>query len=75
MTNVIPMPGLSVETQFSEIEGLVDAMLFMHEAVEDADRKRVMDAETAILHVIKDKIALGQRDLTRISGHYGRARA
>ncbi|MER2534415.1 MAG: hypothetical protein ABTQ31_04540 [Rhizobiaceae bacterium] len=73
MTNVIPLPGLSVEMQFSEIESLVDAMLYMHETAESSgDRKRIMDIEVALLHIIRDKIATGQRDLTRIPGHYGR---
>lgn len=72
MTNVIPLPGLSVEMQFSEIESLVDTMLYMHETAEDGQRKRIMDMEVAILHIIRDKIAAGQRDLTRIPGHYGR---
>ena len=72
MTNVIPMPGLSVEMQFSEIESLVEAMIFMHENAEANDRKRIMDMEIAMLHIIRDKITTGQRDLTRISGHYGR---
>lgn len=71
MTNVIPMPGLTVEMQFSEIEGLVDAMLLMHETCDEGDRKRVMDIDTTLLHLIRDKIQVGQKHLTRIPGHYG----
>jgi hypothetical protein len=72
MSNVIPMPGLEIEMQFSEIEGLVDAMLYMHEAADDGDRKRIMEAEISMLHVIKDKIRAGQGQLLRMPGHYGR---
>lgn len=72
MSNVIPMPGLEIEMQFSEIEGLIDAMLYMHEAADETDRRRIMEAEISMLHVIKEKIQDGQRQLVRMPGHYGR---
>ena len=66
MTNVIPMPTLDVEMQLTEISALADAMLYMHEGCHDGDRKRVMDAETTILFIIKDKADTAQKALLRI---------
>lgn len=71
--NVVRMPGLSVESELSEIESIVDAMIFMHESVQDGDRDRVMTAETALLWIIKEKCQSGQTHLLRMPGHYSRA--
>lgn len=73
MSNVIPLPGLSVEMQLSEIEGLIDAMLFMHESAGSGDRERIINICVTLLYVMKDKCRAGQNHLQRMPSHYGRS--
>ena len=67
MSNVIPMPTLDVEMQLSEISGIVDCMLYMHESAEGTDLERVVKAETTLLYVIKDKADTAQKALSRLA--------
>jgi len=67
MAEVIPYPTLQVEMQLSEIGGLVDAMIFMHEAAGDGDRQRVMLFETSLLWVMRDKLQAAHTALERLN--------
>ncbi|MCW5697929.1 MAG: hypothetical protein KIS96_14510 [Bauldia sp.] len=49
------MPYLQVETDLCDLQGLIDAMLYMHEIADEGDRKRIMDAETVLLHLAREK--------------------
>lgn len=63
MSNVIQMPSLEIETQLAEISSLADAMLFMHESCGDDDRPRVMNTDTTLLYIIRDKVQTAMRSL------------
>lgn len=55
MTNVIPMPLARIDELLSEIEGIADALLYMHESAEPGDRDRVFNATITLLYLIHEK--------------------
>jgi hypothetical protein len=66
MADIIPYPPLKVEMHLSEIESMLDAMIYMHEVVEPADRERIMRTETGMLWVMKDIAAAAHKELERL---------
>jgi hypothetical protein len=64
---VIPFPTLAVEMKLSEIESMLDAMIYMHEVVDDDARERIMRTETGMLWVMKDIAAAAHRELEKLT--------
>lgn len=55
MTNVIPMPLARIDELLSEIEGITDALLYMHESAKGEDRDRVFNSTITLLYLIHEK--------------------
>lgn len=55
MTNVIPMPLARIDELLSDIEGLAEVLLYMHESAAPADRDRVFNSTITLLYLIHEK--------------------
>ena len=54
-----------IELELTEINGLIDVLLFAAENAEEADQLRLRDAAVALLYVVGDKLTRARREVTR----------